>query len=224
MNYHVVINGEAQGPFTAREVAELGINSETLVWHQGLKNWTAAATIPEIMTAIKTVNPDKVSAMPPLPSNRPVQATNHTEPQETTSDKESIESMPSKVQPSTEQENVVEVEPEVEPTPQPAPKPQPIPTPAPQPLQQNAHTQYYSTPPATLNNRPSNFLTMAIIGIIIFFPIGIPAIVKASSVNRLWDQGKHELAISQSNSAKRFSIIAIIIGAILQTFVLLGSL
>ena len=219
MNYHVVINGEAKGPFTAREVAELGINSETLVWHQGLENWTAASNVPEVMTAIMAVNAEKAPAMPPLPQSQPAQVTTQTVPQETASVNESIEPMPSEAKPSTEQENVEES------ASQPALTPQPAPTPTPQPSQQHAHhTPYYSPQQATLNNRPYNFLTMAIIAIILFFPLGIPAIVKASSVNRLWDQGQYKLAIAQSASARRLSLIAIIIGAIFQTLFFLGSL
>lgn len=223
MKYHVVINGEAKGPFTAREVAELGINSETLVWHQGLENWTAASTVPEVMTAIMTVNAEKASAMPPLPQSQPAQITSQTEPQVTASVNESIEPMPSEAKPSTEQENVEESASQPAPTPQPAPAP--TPTPTPQPSQQHAHhTPYYSPQQATLNNRPYNFLTMAIIAIILFFPLGIPAIIKASSVNRLWNQGQYKLAIAQSASARRLSLIAIIIGAIFQTLFFLGSL
>lgn len=154
MNYHVVIEGQAVGPYTPQQLAALGINGETLIWYQGLENWVPAASVPEVMAAISA-------------------AQNHnSEP---------------KQQPAVPQTPVQPVQP------------------------QHAYQQPVN------NEQPSNNLVFAIIGLVMFFPLGIPALIKAIRVNGLWAQGQHEEAIAQSNSARKLGLIAIIIGAVLFT-------
>lgn len=149
MNYHVVIEGQAVGPYTPQQLAALGINGETLIWYQGLENWVPAASVPEVMAAISA-------------------AQNHNS----------------------------------EPKQQPAVPQTPV-----QPQQQHSF----------IETRPVSNLVFAIIGLVMFFPLGIPALIKAIRVNGLWAQGQHEEAIAQSNSARKLGLIAIIIGAVLFT-------
>lgn len=149
MNYHVVIEGQAVGPYTPQQLAALGINGETLIWYQGLENWVPAASVPEVMAAISA-------------------AQNHNS----------------------------------EPKQQPAVPQTPV-----QPQQQHSF----------IETRPASNLVFAIIGLVMFFPLGIPALIKAIRVNGLWAQGQHEEAIAQSNSARKLGLIAIIIGAVLFT-------
>ena len=149
MNYHVVIEGQAVGPYTPQQLAALGINGETLIWYQGLENWVPAASVPEVMAAISA-------------------AQNHNS----------------------------------EPKQQPAVPQTPV-----QPQQQHRF----------IETRPASNLAFAIIGLFMFFALGIPALIKAIRVNGLWAQGQHEEAIAQSNSARKLGLIAIIIGAVLFT-------
>lgn len=60
MNYHVVIDGKAAGPYTIEQIAQLNITPETLVWHTDLDNWVQAQTIPEL----KGLFIDQTSANP----------------------------------------------------------------------------------------------------------------------------------------------------------------
>lgn len=50
--WHVVVDGEQVGPLTEAEVKEKlhanQINAETLVWKEGLADWTALSTVPEL--------------------------------------------------------------------------------------------------------------------------------------------------------------------------------
>lgn len=43
-------------------------------------------------------------------------------------------------------------------------------------------------------------------------PFGIVSIIKATSVEKLWSQGKHEEALKASKEAKRYAIIGVIAG------------
>ncbi|MBQ8674295.1 MAG: CD225/dispanin family protein [Bacteroides sp.] len=46
-------------------------------------------------------------------------------------------------------------------------------------------------------------------------PLGIVAILKSTSVERLWAQGQHEAAIKAAQDAKKFSIIGAIVSVVL---------
>ena len=63
-NYFAVINGTQQGPYdiaTLKELINQGrINSNTLVWKQGLSTWVAIASIPELVSLF--------NCPPPIPS------------------------------------------------------------------------------------------------------------------------------------------------------------
>ena len=62
---------------------------------------------------------------------------------------------------------------------------------------------------------PDTNLVWAILcTILCCLPLGIVAIIKASSVEKLWLQGRYEEAIKASNDAKKFSIIGAVISAI----------
>ena len=154
MNYHVVIEGQAVGPYTPQQLAALGINGETLIWYQGLENWVPAASVPEVMAAISAAQNYNPEPQQPAVPQAPVQPVQPQQPQQ--------------------QHNFIET-------------------------------------------RPASNLVLAIIGLVLFFPLGIPALIKAIRVNTLWAQGQHEEALVQANSARRFGLLAIIIGAVLMT-------
>jgi membrane protease subunit (stomatin/prohibitin family) len=65
--WHVAVNGQQQGPFTAQQMAE-GIASgqikrDTLVWSAGMGEWAAAEKAPQLASSF-TAPP----APPPVPS------------------------------------------------------------------------------------------------------------------------------------------------------------
>jgi membrane protease subunit (stomatin/prohibitin family) len=65
--WHVAINGQQQGPFTAQQVAE-GIAKgqiarDTLVWASGMGDWTPAAQVPQLAGSFSAP-----PAPPPIPS------------------------------------------------------------------------------------------------------------------------------------------------------------
>ena len=72
---------------------------------------------------------------------------------------------------------------------------------------------------APAGQRPDNFLVWSIlVTLLCCWPLGIYAIVKSSSVNGLWDQGKYSEAQAASNSAKNACIWSAVLGAVVTVF------
>jgi beta-lactamase regulating signal transducer with metallopeptidase domain len=72
--------------------------------------------------------------------------------------------------------------------------------------------QGYATP-------PPNYLVWSIISIFLFWPVAIAAIIKSTSVDRLWAEGRPDLSHQASKTAKTLNIVALIIGAVLIVLV-----
>jgi len=62
--------------------------------------------------------------------------------------------------------------------------------------------------------KPNNYLAWSIVSIILFWPLGIAAIINATKVDPAWQMGNAAMAREHSNKAKMFSMIATIIGAV----------
>ncbi|MEX2983301.1 CD225/dispanin family protein [Streptomyces sp. C36] len=69
---------------------------------------------------------------------------------------------------------------------------------------------YYGVPPP----RPASHLVWAIISIILFWPLGIAAVIFAAQVNSKYEMGDYAGAADSSSKARLFSLIATIIAAI----------
>lgn len=59
--WHIAVNGQTQGPFTAEQVAggiAAGqVRADTLLWTPGMGNWTAAHRVPAFATAFQSTPP-----------------------------------------------------------------------------------------------------------------------------------------------------------------------
>ena len=72
MAFHVVVNGQQQGPFDMNTLKQM-VNSkqltkETLVWKAGYASWIAASQAPELASVFASVPPP-----PPPPPPAPPQ-------------------------------------------------------------------------------------------------------------------------------------------------------
>ncbi len=65
---------------------------------------------------------------------------------------------------------------------------------------------------------PSSYMWLAILSLLFIWPFGIVAIIKASSVNKLWMTGRRDEARSRSRSAFRWALISLIIGIPLSIY------
>lgn len=72
---------------------------------------------------------------------------------------------------------------------------------------QPGYSQQPQQPPAIDNN-----MTMSIVAIFLFWPLAIPAIINASKVNPLLQQGDYAGAQTAANESKRWSKLALIVG------------
>lgn len=62
MNYFILVNNEQQGPYTVDELRARHISEETLVWCEGMAQWTPAWQVEELHNLLFT---------PPLPGDSP---------------------------------------------------------------------------------------------------------------------------------------------------------
>ena len=91
------------------------------------------------------------------------------------------------------------------PQPAPAPAPAPQPTPAAQPTQPNQPNQ-----PNQPLVCPDNYLVWSILATILCcWPLGIPAIINATKVDKLWAQGDKAGAVAKSEEAKKWCFISL---------------
>jgi beta-lactamase regulating signal transducer with metallopeptidase domain len=72
--------------------------------------------------------------------------------------------------------------------------------------------QGYATP-------PPNYLVWSIISIFLFWPVAIAAIIKSTSVDRLWAEGRPDLSYQASKTAKTLNLVALIIGVVVIVLV-----
>lgn len=71
--YHVAINGQQWGPYDMTQLAQMvqnnQINPQTMVWAQGMPNWTAVGQVPELAGLFVPSGP---AMPPPMPGGAPV--------------------------------------------------------------------------------------------------------------------------------------------------------
>ncbi len=92
MKYYIAENGQQAGPFEPNELLLHGLTVNSLVWCEGMPNWTSASQVPELMALLsgQTFNPGSVDVsipqMPPvggevqLPQVPPVGGQQQTQP------------------------------------------------------------------------------------------------------------------------------------------------
>ena len=57
MLYWVIINNQRLGPLPVEELKNLNIQRDTLVWHEGLRDWSRAASLPELSDIVPAPAP-----------------------------------------------------------------------------------------------------------------------------------------------------------------------
>ena len=65
MNYFIVDNGQQAGPYTIDELVKRGLNSDTLVWAEGMTDWTPAWQVEELKNYLYAQQ-----TPPPPPTNQ----------------------------------------------------------------------------------------------------------------------------------------------------------
>lgn len=67
MKYYIAENGQPAGPFEPSELMAHGLTVNSLVWAEGMPNWTSASQVPELMAMLSgtTFNPTDVGTQLP---------------------------------------------------------------------------------------------------------------------------------------------------------------
>lgn len=78
MKYFIVENNKQSGPFSIYELKDKGITSETLVWAEGMTDWTPAWKVDELRAFL--FNTKDASTPPPLPEDMEQPAATQAEP------------------------------------------------------------------------------------------------------------------------------------------------
>ena len=55
MEYFIYKDNKQQGPFTVEQLAGMGLRSETLVWREGMEQWTPAWQVEELKDVLADV-------------------------------------------------------------------------------------------------------------------------------------------------------------------------
>jgi uncharacterized RDD family membrane protein YckC len=71
--FYIEVNGQQTGPFTLDELKTKSIQRDTLVWTEGMSNWTRAEQIPALTGIVQTVPP-------PLPNAQAAASSRQTPP------------------------------------------------------------------------------------------------------------------------------------------------
>lgn len=77
MKYYIVKDNQRLGPMELSELSNFTITADTLVWHEGMTDWAAAGTMPELAQVITPGVPPQAPYAPQQPkaSQQPYAAT-----------------------------------------------------------------------------------------------------------------------------------------------------
>ncbi len=53
MEFHLIVNGKQEGPFSIEELSQRGINPESEVWAPGMADWMQAGDVPELTAVLQ---------------------------------------------------------------------------------------------------------------------------------------------------------------------------
>lgn len=131
--FYIDTTGKQQGPVSLNTLTQIGLNSNTLIWKNGLAGWQIAGTVPELLPYLR-----------------------------------------------------------------------------PQPPFTTAISNSSACPPPA---KPDSLLIWSILSTVVCcLPIGLIAVVHATRVDPLWNQGEYEAATKEAQSAKIGCIVSCILG------------
>ena len=72
MRYYIAENGQPAGPFEPSELLLHGLTANSLVWGEGMPNWTSASQVPELMSLITGQSSIPSNTGPQMPQMPPM--------------------------------------------------------------------------------------------------------------------------------------------------------
>lgn len=191
MKYYIIENEAPVGPFDVAELVARGLRPTDLVWAEGMADWAAAESVEEVRMALYGPKNNIEVSQPSATVQSgafPPPAPHAPQPQ------------PEYQQPQATYQQQYQQQQYQQPQYQ-------------QPQYQQQGQQPYQQPILP----PDNYLAWAVVvTILCCVPFGIVAIIKAASVNGLWNTGNYDKAYEASASAKKWIIITVIVGIVSQ--------
>ena len=211
MKYWIIVDDHHDGPFSASHLVENGLQPETLVWTEGLADWTPAGDIAELAAMINSrgaccVSPTAERA----PQESPVahqEDLDGQQPQNSLSSETVVEELITTSDPVIiEQIESTEVHPQDA-----------------QPQEAIPHTEFNVNPAACAAVQsepcPPAYIAWAIIATLLCCTIvGIPAIIFASMTKGAYYKGNIEKAKKYSEWTQWFIIASIVLGCVSWPF------
>ena len=196
MKYWMIINNEQAGPFELEQLSSMPIKPDTPVWHEGLPNWVPAAQVTEIRNLFEA------------PQQEPDTQQNETND----GDFEEFKPQDNQNNAYQQQEGNYGYQQGS--------------------YQNNGYTQgnyTYQQKAPTENGEmpecPDNYLGWAIAATLLCcMPLGIVAIVYASTVKTRYNRGDYDGAVKASDRAQWWIIFSIVLGLPIAPFQVLFSL
>lgn len=210
MNYWIIVDDHHEGPYEGQRLVENGLTPETLVWTEGLADWTPAGEIAELASMIE----HRGVSIPHLPE----EDKEKTAPAAPVCEPAATESEPAVDEPMAETviENEQPAEPEAAgepcmPTPSETISAASAPEPEVMPQAAACTVQVEPCPPA--------YIAWAIIATVLCCTVvGIPAIVFASMTKSAYYRGDIEKSKRYSELAQWFIIASVVLGCVSWPF------
>ncbi len=175
--YYIGKNNQRLGPFPLEQLIANGITPDTLVWCQGMPGWEKAINVPEVAVLFAPQEPQQPQPDYTVPAQG-YQQSQYQQPQYQQPQYQQPYQQPQYGQPQYQQPQYA------------------------QPQYQQPQYGYGNMPP-----RPDNNMVWAILcTVLCCLPLGIVSLIKASSVNGLYDRGDYAGAQAAADSAKKWAI------------------
>lgn len=208
MEYWTIIDDRHAGPFSARQLIEMGIKADTPVWTSGLPDWVEAAQIEELKQMLET--PATVTEAQGCVDVKPESNT----PKETQTAESPMDAETEKPASAPENGSANEMAGSQQTA---APSPAPAPAMQSPVYQQPAQPrwEWQQTPAQPSEPCPPAYLPWSIIVTILCCqPLGIAAIICSALTKQAYNRGNMQKATKMSDAAQWLIILSIVFGLI----------
>ena len=198
MKYWIIINNEQAGPFELEQLSSMPIKPDTPVWHEGLPNWVPAAQVAEIRNLFEA--PQQDFAQQQEPDSQQNETNNGDFEEFKPQDNQGYGHQQQQGSYGYQQGNGY-------------------------PQGNYTYQQKEPTENGEMPKCPDNYLGWAIAATLLCcMPLGIVAIVYASTVKTRYSRGDYEGAVKASDRAQWWIIFSIVLGLLIAPFQVLFSL
>jgi|GEM_PF-2732696 len=230
MQYYIIVNSQPQGPFELNELPSKGLTPDTMIWHEGMAEWQPVSAVPEVM-ALLSANAGTANVQPDNDTTYYLAVNGQHQGPYNAAQLREAGVMPSSL---VWRQGMSEWKPISD-----------IPELSAAIFGNDSHLYGAATTAAgtdtvtyggvsdenpdnihpleeEVTECPSSHLALAIVAVILFFPLGIPALVKATLVNKRWAERRYGDAVWLSKTSKKLALWALYIGIAINAVYLIA--